>query len=339
MTGDADNPFRPAPGSDPPALVGRDEEASAARYSLSLSATGAPAQPIIFTGLRGMGKTALLRRCLAEAEVASAVVVYGEASDAESLSQTLQRGLDRARRSNASLPQKLKSGLDKVLKALPLPSYELPNDMGAVALRGRQEDSVALVDALEDLNDTTRNHGRHLVFAIDEIQDAPIDGLRDVVRFVHSTAGTERPAYFLGAGLPNSREHLHVVRTYTERWRYFRLDLLTSEETKDAIAIPARERGVTIDPPALDRLAAESAGYPFFVQEYASAAWLAHHGNRITAADVEGVIPGVRRILEDDFYDSRFRRLTPRECAYVLALAELGPGAHTSREIAERFGT
>jgi hypothetical protein len=36
---------------------------------------------------------------------------------------------------------------------------------------------------------------------------------------------------------------------------------------------------------------------------------------------------------------SRFRRLTPRECAYVLALAELGPGAHTSREIAERFGT
>ena len=107
----------------------------------------------------------------------------------------------------------------------------------------------------------------------------------------------------------------------------------------DAIAIPARERGVTIDPQALDRLAAESAGYPFFVQEYASAAWLAHRGNTITAADVEGVIPGVRRILEDDFYDSRFRRLTPRECAYVLALAELGPGAHTSREIAERFGT
>jgi hypothetical protein len=48
---------------------------------------------------------------------------------------------------------------------------------------------------------------------------------------------------------------------------------------------------------------------------------------------------GVRRILEDDFYDARFRLLTPRECAYVLAMADLGPGPHTTGEIAARFGT
>ena len=215
VIGPANNPFRPAPGSDPPALVGRDEEAGAARYSLNLSAAGASAQPIIFTGLRGMGKTALLRRYLAGAEAASAVVVYGEASDAEPLSQTLQRGLDRARRSNASLPQKLKSGLDKVLKTLPRPSYELPNDMGAVALRARQEDSVALVDALEDLNDTTRNHGRHLVFAIDEIQDAPIDGLRGCRAFRSLNRGNRTPRVLPRCGTseqprsPSRGTHVH----------------------------------------------------------------------------------------------------------------------------------
>jgi AAA ATPase domain len=335
----ANNPFRTAPGSEPPALVGREEESSAAQYSLNLSESGAPAQPIVFTGLRGMGKTALLRHCIADASATNAIVVYAEASASESLASTLRRGLERARRESASLPQKVKTGFGKVLEALPRASFELPNELGAVSLSARHKEDAEFVNALEELNDATRHHGRHLVFAIDEIQEAPVEGLRDLVRFIHATASTNHPVYLLAAGLPGSREHLHEVRTYTERWRYFRIGLLTPEQTKDAIAIPARERGVTIAPAALDRLAEESAGYPFFVQEYASAVWLAHRGNTISEADVERAIPGVRRILEDDFYDARFRLLTPRECSYVLAMADLGPGPHTTGEIAARFGT
>jgi hypothetical protein len=333
-----DNPFRPAPGSEPPALVGRGDETGAARYSLNLTKSGAPAQPIIFIGLRGMGKTALLRRCIADAEANDAIVVYGEASDDEPVSRTLQRGLERAQRRNASLPQKLKSGLKKVLDALPRASYELPGDLGAVSLASAHHEDKAMLDALEDLNDAVRDHGRYLVFAIDEIQEAPIEGLRDLVRFIHATAGTDRPVYLLGAGLPNSRQHLHEVRTYTERWRYFTIGLLSADDTKDAIAIPAHERKVTVDPEALDMLVRESAGYPFFVQEYASAVWLEHHGKTVTREDVERAVPGVRRLLEDDFYDARFRLLTPRECGYVLAMAELGARAHTTGEIASKFG-
>lgn len=335
----AGNPFRPAPGSTPPALVGRDEESSAVRHAIDLSRNGAAGQPVVFVGLRGMGKTALLRRCLTEAFAGGAITVYAEASANEPLSVTLRQGLERARRQSASLPQKVRSGLEKVIEALPSASFELPHDMGAISLRGKQQENTDFVSALDDLNDATRRHGQHLVFAIDEIQDAPVDGLRDLIRFVHATASTDSPVYFLGAGLPSSREHLHKVRTYTERWRYFRLELLTSEETREAIAIPARERGVEISAAALDRLAEESAGYPFFVQEFGSAIWNAHHGNAITTDDVERAIPSVRHILDNDFYDARFRRLTPRECSYVLAMAELGPGPHTVGEIADRFGT
>jgi hypothetical protein len=286
-----------------------------------------------------MGKTALLRRCVTEASAGGAITVYAEASVNEPLSTTLRLGLERARRRSASLPQKVRRGLEKVIEALPSASFELPHDMGAISLRGKQEESADFVSALDDLNDATRRHGQHLVFAIDEIQDAPVDGLRDLIRFVHATASTDSPVYFLGAGLPSSREHLHKVRTYTERWRYLRLELLTTEETREAIAIPAGERGVDISAAALDRLAEESAGYPFFVQEFGSAAWNAHHGNAITTEDVERAIPGVRQILDNDFYDARFRRLTPRECSYVLAMAEIGPGPHTVGEIADRFGT
>jgi hypothetical protein len=339
MSDRLDNPFRTAPGSEPPALVGRDAESSAARYSLTLSESGAPAQPIVFTGLRGMGKTALLRRCVAEAANTNAVVIAIEPSASEPFASTLRRGIERAAKASASLPQKLRTGFEKIIDALPRASYELPNDLGAVSLSAPQHETPDLVNALEDLNDATRHNGRHLVFAIDEVQSGPVDGLRDVVTFVHATANTKRPAYLLAAGLPGSREHLHKVRTYTERWRYFRLDLLTIDETKDAIAIPARERGVDIAPAALERLAEESAGYPYFIQEYASAAWLAHRGDAITEDDVERAIPGMRRLLEDDFYDARFRLLTPRECSYVLAMVDLGPGPHTVGEIAAQLGT
>lgn len=91
--------------------------------------------------------------------------------------------------------------------------------------------------------------------------------------------------------------------------------------------------------PDLAALVTESAGYPFFIQEYASAAWMQHGGKTITLDDVDAIIPGVRRNLEASLYDERFRTLTPRECRYVLALAQLGPGAHTVQEIAEVLGS
>lgn len=337
----SDNPFRPAPGSEPPALVGRDAERSAAEYALSLTRSGAPAQPIVFTGLRGMGKTALLRRCIADAEAADAVVISGEATRDEPLGKTLFAGLQRARRQNATLGKKLRTGFDAIIESLPRPSFELPGEMGSIVLEpsdGREEPLPDTLDALDELNALVRGHKRYLVFAIDEIQEAPVAGLRDLVRFVHRTAGLDIPVYLLAAGLPNSRGHLHEVRTYTERWRYFRLDLLGAADTRAAIEIPSRERGVTVASDALDLLASESGGYPFFVQEYASAAWLAHRGSAITEADVARIVPGVRRILEDDFYDAPFRLLTPRECAYVLAIARLGPGPHTTGEVAAVFG-
>jgi hypothetical protein len=285
-----------------------------------------------------MGKTALLRHSIAEASASDAVVIYAEASNIEPLPTTLRQGLERARRASASLPQKVKSGLEKVIEALPNASFELPHELGAVALSATHKQDATFVDSLEELNDAVRRHGKHLVFAIDEIQSAPIAGLQDLVRFVHNTAGTKHPVFFMGAGLPNSRAHLHEVRTYTERWRYYRLGLLTPEQTHDAISIPARDRGIQIEPDALTLLVEESAGYPFFIQEFASAAWLEHHGDVITVSDAEHAILDVRGILEDDFYDARFRLLTPREMRYVFALAELGPGPHTAGDVAERLG-
>lgn len=77
-----------------------------------------------------------------------------------------------------------------------------------------------------------------------------------------------------------------------------------------------------------------SDGYPYFVQELASAAWLARRTSAITGRDVETVMPGVTRMLDQERFDEQFAQVSPREMIYVLALHELGPGAHRTEEIA-----
>lgn len=334
-----DNPFRPAPGSVPPALAGRSPELSAVYYACGLTRGGGAAQPIVFTGLRGMGKTALLRRCVEDATDGGAVVLYAEASRETRVTSSLRRSLEHAKHRYASLPKKLRAAFDAALVALPKTTYELPGAAGSISLEARapEREHESLVEALETLNAAVRTHDRFLAFAIDELQDGGLDDLRVIVRFVHLTAGTDEPVLFLGAGLPNSPTHMHAVRTYTERWRYFRIGLLDAAETVEAIAEPAAALGVTVEDDALERLVVETAGYPFFVQEYASAAWIVHRADRITLADVEAIAPGVRRTLETSFYEERFRNLTPRELRYALALAALGEGPHPSGDVASRL--
>jgi hypothetical protein len=68
------------------------------------------------------------------------------------------------------------------------------------------------------------------------------------------------PILFLGAGLPESVAYLHKIRTYTERWRYYRLELLAKDDTIRAIDDPAKERSVVFERAALERLAVETGG-------------------------------------------------------------------------------
>jgi len=329
------NPFRPAPGSLPPYLAGREAELSAGKSAIQLAqSTGAP-QPMVFTGLRGMGKTALLRYLAEEARYRGGLVLYGEAGDDYALPVAFRRSLERATRDLDKIPAKLRDALAKALENIPVPVYELPNGVGEIAFTRKKPQQSSLVETIEYLNRSAHEHDRFLVVCIDELQEAQIDELRTIVTYVHETAGTSMPILLLGAGLPNAANHLHKVRTYTERWRYFEIGLLKPEQTAAAISQPASNLDVAIEDAALQCLIDISAGYPFFIQEYASAAWAAHKGKTIRLADVEAIVPGVKRDLEAGFYDLRFRTLTPREVRYVLAMVDCGPGLHTVREIAE----
>jgi AAA+ ATPase superfamily predicted ATPase len=303
--------------------------------AVKLTANRGAAQPIVVVGLRGMGKTALLRRSIRNRDT-KPIVLYAEGSEEQSLAASFRRSLERASGELRSAPDRLKSTLDSIVRKLPKASFELPHEMGAIAIEGNKVETgpKPFIDAIFELNEAAAKHDRFLAFVIDEIQTVRVEDLLPVVEFVHETAGTNTPALLLGAGLPNSRLHLHRVKTYTERWRYFRLELLSRDESRDAIDLPARERGVGIEEKALELLARESAGYPFFIQELGSAAWATRTGPSITAEQIRGIVPGVRRLLDSSLYEPSFESLTAPELSYAFAMAKLGPGPHRVGQIA-----
>jgi hypothetical protein len=335
------NPYQPAPGAPPPVLVGRDGELRAIADGLARSAEGRAAQPLVFVGLRGMGKTALLHQLEADA-AKRALVVQVEAAKDTTLAGSLRVAVQAAARRSAGASRRVAEALQRALEQLPLPSYQLPHHM-AIALNAPTVEApqfeAPMAEALGQLSETAHRHGKLLALLVDEVQDADLSTLRPLITVVHQSAATAHPILFACAGLPGTPARLHEARTYTERWLFFHLALLTQAQAVDAIRLPAEELGVSVERDALDLLATESGGYPFFVQEYAKAAWDQHRGKQITMSDARAVVAGVRAVLENGFYRERFERLTPRELRFAIALAGLGPGAQQLRGVAASMQT
>src|SRR5471030_602139 len=106
------NPYRPQPGSEPPALIGRDGETATVAAMLRAASEGGAMRPTVFVGLRGMGKTALLRRCLGMARDDGAVVLEVEASPDVPLAIGLADSISDAKR-QVSLSARVQDMFDK----------------------------------------------------------------------------------------------------------------------------------------------------------------------------------------------------------------------------------
>ena len=334
------NPFQPAPGASPPELVGRSAELAAIWDATERVKSGSKPTPIIFTGLRGIGKTVLLNR-LIESAGSKAVVLRLEVESGVALASIAQEAIARLLPTLQSVPKKLLIGIDTALRLVPKINYELPHEMGALSLEAPPDDESPLLplrSAIDCLNAAVTSISRFLVITIDEVHDADIASLRTIASAVHQSAQSDAPILLAWAGLPQTSEIITHLPTYVRRWDSYELDLLREPEVAQAIRIPLDRNGVTIEQSALDRLVQESAGYPYFVQRYASAAWTAHSGRSITLSDVEGVIPNVRVLIEKLFYREPLENLSVRERMFAIALAELGPGAHELRAVSSALG-
>ena len=102
-----------------------------------------------------------------------------------------------------------------------------------------------------------------------------------------------------------------------------------------ALQDPAQAAGVTFEVAALDEVFQLTKGYPYFLQEWGYVAWNLATETPITLKVVQDAKNTVIPRLNENFFRVRYDRLTPSEKNFLRAIAELGPGAHRTGDIAE----
>ena len=341
------NPFSPGAGAPPPALVGRDALIESFRVVVQRTMRGHPGQSLMPIGLRGVGKTVLLNRFIEDAQALNAQAVMIEAPEDGNLRQLLSKEarrlllqLDRI----GALSQKVKRAL-RIFKSFSLkigPDGSLTAGVDVDPEVGTADSGILAEDVTDlfvALGEAAKDRNTALVIAIDELQYLSEEELAALIMGVHRTTQLQLPLVLVGAGLPQLPALAGNAKSYAERLFTFpEIGRLSSGEAQLAVARPAEEAGVSIEPDAVAAILAHTHGYPYFLQEWAYESWNAASGQTIRAADVRRAGPRVTEKLDGNFFRVRFDRLTPTERRYLRAMAELGPGPHRSGEIARRYG-
>lgn len=328
------NPYTPGAGKTPPALVGRAEELDQGRVVIARTHRGMSADAPIFYGLRGVGKTVLLKALHNQAERAGwlTVEIEGKQASAEQdlTRQRLARGLITAARSVApreSLSEKWTRALSTISAfSLAAGTSGVELSIGVEPARGRGDSgdpTVDLEELVRDLVPALHESRIGLAIFVDEIQDLDPATLSALISVQHRAHQNTWPFHLYGAGLPNVPARLADVRSYAERFHFVQIGALSPEDARAALADPARQEDVQYEPEALERLVTVSGGYPYFVQVFGDQAWRAAPGPRvITAADAEAAVVHGTSVLDESLFHSRWNRATPAQKKLMRAMAE-----------------
>jgi hypothetical protein len=295
-------------------------------------------------GLRGVGKTVLLNRFSQMADRDGFAVAFVEASDAGDFRTLLAVNLrkillelDRGPASRAAL---------KALRVLKSFTLQLPDgssiQLDPEPLLG-EADSGRLGEDLADLfvalGEAGTDRGRGVLLAVDEAQYLSELELSSLIVALHRTTQLDLPVVLVGAGLPQLPGLAGEARSYSERlFEFPEIGSLDPDESRDVIAVPARDLDVDFEDEALGEIARASQGFPYFLQEWGYHVWNHAARSPIPVADVHAARPLVLAALDRDFFRVRLDRLTPKEREYLRAMAALGPGPHRSGDIAAQLG-
>jgi AAA ATPase domain len=328
------NPYAPGAGTEPYRLPGRAEAQVWWRRCLTdIEGLGHTAmRGRIFTGVRGVGKTALLRYFEREAGTRGFGVASVQAGGADPVRAYLTEVVTGLVRSDPSFADKhgqltelgVRLGPVEVSAARDLPEH------------GPGPVETTFFDLLATTAAAYAGQRRGLVVLVDEAQDCDRPSLVSLCRVQHQL---RKPAFQLVmAGLPELEDAIDDAITHSDRlFEYRELGNLDRDATREALLEPAAVHGVGWTDAAVEFVVDLSEGYPSFVQEYGFAIWEALGGR--TEIDLELASAGAEqaRLNVARQYRSVWRSVTPAGRDYLAALAGLGGEARTA-EVADALG-
>lgn len=341
------NPYNPGAGLRPAALAGRDGDIEAFDILADRAESGVVNRSIVFSGLRGVGKTVLLGELAGRALERDWLVVQVEAEHTQPghFPAAIAAELANAARRRAGW---LAQATEKVKVALgSITSFQAAVGAQGIALGferlpGRADSGniqFDLVDLAETVGSAAKEDRIGVVILIDEMQELTAEQMSAVCRSCHRAGQLGLPWFVVGGGLPNLPTLLAEAESYAERlFDYRMIDRLGHDDALVALADPAADQGVEWAPDAAQFVLDESRGYPYFIQQFGKTVWDAAAGPSITLDDaLIGVADGQQQ-LDVGFYSSRWERATRAEREFLRAMsADDGEPSRTG-DIAERLG-
>ena len=314
------DPYTPGSGVKPLKLAGRDRDLETFGVLLDRLSDGQPERSLIYSGLRGVGKTVLLLEfetlareagwvCNDVEEVGSGDFRLTFAELAYQLLLSMSRK-DRMRaRATAALG---------VLKAF---SVGLPGGFTAklevdpakgTADTGDSERDLATL--LVEVGQVAQAGGTGAIFFLDEMQALSQPALAAVCIAMNRVGQRGLPVALVGAGLPPLPRLLRAAKPYAERlFSYCELERLSEAEARAALVGPAALRGVEYEASAVEMIIESAQGYPHFIQEHGRVLWKEVDSSPINAADVQSAQALVAEALDRRFFRDRFETASDAE--------------------------
>ena len=325
------NPFTPGTGHTPEHVGGRKREFDLLEDALQtikpseLQEDGlldrAKMAPIVLTGPRGAGKTLMLDRMQQQAQ---------------------EMGIHVARLAYA----KDLSPVDAMKRLL----HEMAGDADDELLRLLQSSEFAAVGTGKGMSwrDVarmyeyalkTRLRQGPLVLMMDDAHQYQLDIMGFMLGFAHNLITRRHPLVMLLAGAPDLCSYMISLRTrfYTTSEDIY-INLLETEESKKALSKPFADRGIEVEPQALEMMRGMTDNYPYFVQIVGAEVWKVLSKGRKRRVDValveqtQGAIREERKKFHRKIYkEMNDKDLTPYALQAAKTLAQQ-PNAQARRK-------
>lgn len=338
------NPYTPGAGVMPGYLAGREELITQAEYNIDSLIAGYPQRPIIYYGLRGVGKTVLLNKIEEYAESKSALYFHMEAKEKQSILIDIITAANKFL-IKMSTKEKVKSLFDKAKELVNgfTIMYTSGEDSISVGFTKQLNDKILadnLTELLVNLGNLAKEDEQVIIFFIDEIQYAKQEHLEALITAQHRINQKRLPVTMFGAGLNKILVSLTKSKTYAERmFEFNEITSINYEETRKAILKPAIPLNIGYEEKALEKIFEITEGYPYFIQEFCKVIWdNVEDTDTITLKNVEDNIELFYRILDEGFFRTRFNKCTDKEKEFIYAMVECGGLPCTVANVAQILG-
>jgi AAA+ ATPase superfamily predicted ATPase len=343
------NPFSPGAGSPPPELAGRDAILERAKIVLARVKQRHSEKGFLFIGLRGVGKTVLLRQVEKLAKDGGYKTIFVESTENNRLATALilsireiLYALDFKERLSIEVKRAFRilrsfaNGIKLKHGDIELSLLDVDPETGIADSGNLEYDLPALFEAVAEAAAARQTA---IALIIDELQYLSEKELSALIMAIHRISQKNLPLILVGAGLPQLPRLAGDSKSYSERLFDFpEIGPLNKEDSAKALQEPTKKHGVVFTDEAIAKIIEHTNGYPYFIQEWGYQSWETADSSPIDINSVErATLKSIKR-LDDNFFKVRFDRLTPSEKQYLRALAELNAEDRKSGNVAEKLG-